>query len=435
MNESEIRWIVENLFVGNKLGKNEAHLETGRPIDLKAIRAPVIVFASHGDNITPPQQALNWILDTYADESEIEIRGQRIIYMVHDEVGHLGIFVSSSVAKREHTQVASTLKTIEALPAGLYEMKIDDVVGEGRDKHFTVSFHKRTFSDVEAEGGLRSEEDAFAAVARLSDNLAEVYDTTVRPIIRQTVTSEFASRQRELHPLRVQHSYYSSQNPLIAPVANLAELVRMYRQPVSGNNPFQLAEVVWAEWIETSLQTATELRAWWCEQIFLATYAGAWGEWYGTPNKARRARKSPEELRALPVVVDAIQSIDAGGLVEAVIRMLIMLADSRGNVRRDRLERSSEVLTQRPLFADLTPAQRARIIHTQGLVVHFEPEKALETLQDLLPDDQQRNDAINLVDYVVGGYDDMAPTTKAMLRNIRSTLDLPFPSQLRTAAE
>ena len=66
----------------------------------RAIRSPIIVFASWGDNITPPQQALNWIVDTYADEHEIKISGQRIIYMIHEKVGHLGIFVSSSIAKR-----------------------------------------------------------------------------------------------------------------------------------------------------------------------------------------------------------------------------------------------------------------------------------------------------------------------------------------------
>jgi hypothetical protein len=60
------------------------------------------VFASHGDDITPPEQALNWIVDTYADEQEIKIRGQRILYMVHDRIGHLGIFVSAAVARKEH---------------------------------------------------------------------------------------------------------------------------------------------------------------------------------------------------------------------------------------------------------------------------------------------------------------------------------------------
>ena len=88
------------------------------------------MFASRGDNITPPQQALNWIVDTFVDEQEIRVRGQRILYMVHEKVGHVGIFVSSSVARKEHTEMASTLQTIDALPPGLYEMKIDETAGD-----------------------------------------------------------------------------------------------------------------------------------------------------------------------------------------------------------------------------------------------------------------------------------------------------------------
>ena len=131
MNEAEIRWIVEQLFIGNRLSRGEARIERGRQLDLKAIRSPIIVFTSRADNITPPQQALNWIVDTYADEHEIKIRGQRIIYMVHETTGHLGIFVSSTIAKKEHAEVASTMKTVEALSPGLYEMKIDEQIGEG----------------------------------------------------------------------------------------------------------------------------------------------------------------------------------------------------------------------------------------------------------------------------------------------------------------
>ena len=58
MNANEIRWIVENLFIGNKLTRGEAFLSDGTPVDLTRIEAPIVVFASHGDNITPPQQAL-----------------------------------------------------------------------------------------------------------------------------------------------------------------------------------------------------------------------------------------------------------------------------------------------------------------------------------------------------------------------------------------
>jgi len=170
LTEAEIRWIVEQLFVGNRLVKNEARIEPGRPVDLKAIRAPIIVFASHGDNITPPQQALNWIAETYADVNEIRIRGQRIVYMVHEQVGHLGIFVSSQIAKKEHSEVASTLKTIEALAPGLYEMRIEDVTEKDGRKHFTVGFVERTLDDIRALDDNFADERPFAAVARSAKN-------------------------------------------------------------------------------------------------------------------------------------------------------------------------------------------------------------------------------------------------------------------------
>ncbi len=52
MNEAEIRWILENHFIGNKLTRGEARLNDSTLIDLTRIKVPVIVFASHGDNIT-----------------------------------------------------------------------------------------------------------------------------------------------------------------------------------------------------------------------------------------------------------------------------------------------------------------------------------------------------------------------------------------------
>ena len=56
-----------------------------------------------GDNITPPQQAFNWVVDIYGDE-EIKARGQTIVDLVHENIGHLGIFVSGEVAKKEHAR-------------------------------------------------------------------------------------------------------------------------------------------------------------------------------------------------------------------------------------------------------------------------------------------------------------------------------------------
>ena len=57
-------------------------------------------FASMGDNITPPQQAYNWVADVYGSTEEIKARGQVIVGLMHQDVGHLGIFVSGRVAKK-----------------------------------------------------------------------------------------------------------------------------------------------------------------------------------------------------------------------------------------------------------------------------------------------------------------------------------------------
>ncbi len=420
----EIRWILENLFIGNRLSKNEARLETGRPIDLKAIRAPVIVFASRGDSITPPQQALNWIVDTYADETEIEVRGQRIVYMVHEEVGHLGIFVSSSIAKREHSQMASTLKTIEALPPGLYEMKIEDMAGSGHDKVFTVSFHRRRMTDILGLDDDRAEEAAFAAVSRLSETLAEVYAVTLRPLMRSLFSPQLAELQRHFHPLRVQRSVFASVNPVMTAVEALADEVRAKRESVPVNNPFKLTEHFWADVIESEWNRWRDLQAAWTETCFLTFYANPLAVWYGGPHAQRRQRKRHEDLRALPNVLDAVERISKGGLAEAVVRMLVLLADTRGNVRRDRLERSSQVLSTRKPFVDLDTSARARMIHEQTLISHFEPEQALATLPKLLTTQKKRMEALDLVLYVVGARKEMEPATAERIDQMRQLLGL-----------
>ena len=82
------------------------------------------MFASLGDNITPPQQAFNWVADVYGSTEEIKARGQVIVGLMQEEVGHLGIFVSGKVAQKEYTQIVSVMKSIELLAPGLYGMEI-----------------------------------------------------------------------------------------------------------------------------------------------------------------------------------------------------------------------------------------------------------------------------------------------------------------------
>ena len=425
MNEAEIRWIVEQLFIGNRLSRGVAQIEPGRAIDFRAIRSPVIVFASFGDNITPPQQALNWIPDTYASEHEIRIRGQRIIYMVHEKVGHLGIFVSSSIAKKEHAEVTSTMKTIEALAPGLYEMKIEGQSGEGVHARFSVSFEERRIADILAiDENDRSEEKDFAAVARLSEISANAYELALRPFVQSFVTARWAQAFRELHPARAQRRVFGSHNPLMRWVAPLAQS-REAREPLDAANRFTQMERLWADGLLQAMDFWRDLRDALYETTFLSLYGGPFMHWLGARNAFARAQTSERELRFLPRVEAALRHIESGGFAEGVIRMMLLLSGARGSVRRDRLERSAHMLAHDAPFVALGPARRGEIIGEQSIIVEFEPQRALEALPALLRTPLEREQAVGAVEFVAGAIEEMEPRTLRMLQEIRKVLDLP----------
>ena len=156
MTTSEIESIVEQLFVGNRLARGEIKV-SGKAVDLRNITSPMVVFASWGDNITPPPQALNWIIDTWGDERAIAAAGRTIIYVLHENVGHLGIFVGGDIARKEHDQLVASLDMIESLPPGLYEMKLESKAGIELQRwdhlepgDYTVHYQHRTMDDIRA---------------------------------------------------------------------------------------------------------------------------------------------------------------------------------------------------------------------------------------------------------------------------------------------
>ncbi|QBF33229.1 DUF3141 domain-containing protein [Thalassococcus sp. S3] len=422
MTEAEIVWILENLFIGNRLSQNQAQLEPGVPIDLKAIRAPIICFASHGDNITPPAQALNWILDIFADETEIETRGQRIVYMVHPDVGHLGIFVSSSVAKREHTQMASTLKTIEALPPGLFEMQIETVAGHGIEKNFVVSFAPRRFEDIEAVTGLRRDEQCFAAVARLSEATMELYDSTARPLIRTLGAGPRGRMVRRMHPMRNMRQAWASDKPLGQAALWSTQLLPQEQTEIEPDNPFVLAEALWADMVETSWNLVRDWREAATELAFFAIWAHPVMLSYGAARYQPRTLPREDELARSPMVERALASVHEGGLAAGIVRLLLLLAATRKDVRKDRLERSSAVLNTQTPFAEMEPADRLNLIHQQKMIIHFDQDAAINTLQDLICTAEDRKRAEDALRFVLGSEDEMSEGTKTAWHQIQAWL-------------
>ena len=422
-NEAEIRWIVEQLFVGNKLARGKAELEPGKPLDLKSIRSPIIVFASRGDNITPPQQALNWIVDTFIDEQEIRIRGQRIVYMVHDKVGHLGIFVSSSIARKEHTEMTSTLKTIEALAPGLYEMKIDETAGDEGNEHFFVSFHDRKMQDIlTTVQNDREQEKDFAAVARLSELGAHTYDVALRPVLQSLVTQQTADALRDSHPSRVSRKLFSDANPLLPLMSPLADWARDNRQKTTPDNPFLAVERLMANSVIQAMDLMRDLRDAAYENTFLAIYGTPLMHAVGRVGQEEPEAEASSDLRHMPEVKKALAAMEHGDLGAAVIRMLVLLAGSRGSVRKDRLERSAQVLNSTEPFKSMGAERRAELIQEQSIIAEFEPQRAVETLAVLLKTEEDRLSALDVVNHILGARAEMEPHSLELIQRMESLL-------------
>src|SRR6266480_1080817 len=244
LNAEEIQFIVDELFVGNNLAAGRIKTSDGQTVDLRNISSPIVVFCSKGDNITPPQQALGWILDLYSDVDEIRAYGQTIVYTVHETVGHLGIFVSGGVAKKEHSEFSSNIDLIDVLPPGLYEATFEAKSADTAHAEFVVGkwimrCERRTLDDIRAMGGNAAEDERrFATAARVSEINLSNYRNFVQPWVRAAITPQLAEWMRRCHPLRVSYEAFGGDTAAMKSVAEAADNIREHRKPAAEENPF-----------------------------------------------------------------------------------------------------------------------------------------------------------------------------------------------------
>jgi len=422
MNSDEIRWIVSNLFIGNRFSSGLLSAGRGHTFNIRNVRAPVIVFASAGDNITPPGQALRWIADIYRDEREIRGRGQTIVYLLHDQVGHLGIFVSGKVARKEHSEIATTLEMIEAVAPGLYEMRITGAEGGGEPREWQVELVERTIDDIRRLSGDSGSEE-FPAVAKVSALNETAYDVLVSPLVRAIATDAGAELRRALHPMRLRRSLVSDRNPLLAPVAAVATAVRAHRRKAAPGNAFLALEEAWAAEVERSIDLWRDWRDAAMEFAFHAVYGALAAAGIASTDAADDADAARSEIASrAPLLEAAAGRLAEGGYAEAVIRMMILLAEARGGVRRSRLARSNALLTGEAPFAAMAPAERQAIIRDQTAIVTVDREGALAALPVLLPDPLDRRRALAAVEGVAGPEEDLGESARAMLQRLRAVL-------------
>ena len=208
----------------------------GIRLDIRNIKSPILCFCSKADNITPPQQALDWILDNYDSVDEIREHGQTILYCLHETAGHLAIFVGTKVAAKEHSEFINYMDLIDGIPPGLYEIVITnksegEVGAELLAGDFNVRIEERAIEDIRALGCNSIEDEReFEAVARVSELNNALYSTFVQPWLKTWVTPQMASAVLAMQPLRVQYALFSDKNPMMRAVAPLADKARAERK-------------------------------------------------------------------------------------------------------------------------------------------------------------------------------------------------------------
>jgi pimeloyl-ACP methyl ester carboxylesterase len=399
-NIEEVRFIVNELFTSNKLAQGRLTQEAGQdPIDLRNIKSPIIVFCSWGDNITPPAQALHWILDTYATDEDLLANEQTIIYMLHSTVGHLGIFVSGDVNRKEHAEVIRTLEMVEMLPPGLYEMSIKDrEPGHADDEliahRYSVKFEERKLQDIRDMGGSPKDQKPFEAAARLSEINERVYLKYLSPVVRMFANEPTAALMRELHPERVRQYMFSERvNPAMSVVKVAAEAVRKNRKPVADDNALVALEETLSDGIIHSLDLFRDVRDGSQELLFKAIFErsfvqralGVTGDRDTTRGDegARRAvlEQKIEELKAREV---------RGGTLEAFVRICAYIHKGQPAAEERGFKALKQIYDEAHEDTRKTLVEFKDAVREQTFLMRLDETHALETLTVLLKDNEHR---------------------------------------------
>ncbi|MFO7620465.1 MAG: DUF3141 domain-containing protein [Bacteroidales bacterium] len=390
----EIQYIVDNLFVGNKLSSAEMVTADGVRLDFRKIRSPILCLCSKGDDITPPQQALGWILDLYRNDDDIIASGQTIVYSVHEKIGHLGIFVSGSIAKKEHQEFACNIDLIDCLPPGLYEAVIQDKTPDADNVDLVTGeyisrFEKRTLDDIRTLGGNTMEDErCFAAVARMSEENLKLYRSMFQPVIKSLVNEKSADWLRKMHPLRLGYEMFSDRNPMMLPIAAAAQEVKKNRHPVDPQNQFLQLEKSFSDFMTHSLKAYGQWRDMMTENVFFSVYGQTWlQDLLGIKESDGPPRKHPGEDSDHAALVkrrigELRNKMDKGGPREGAIRALLYVrtaenaADERGFevLRRIRAEQGGKT----------TISKFKGEVRDQYLMLLLDEQRALETIPILL---------------------------------------------------
>ena len=410
MNGDELQFLVDNLFIGDKLARNQLRSLDGTAFDLRNIKSPIIVFTSLGDNISPPPQSLGWILDLYRDIADLRAAGQTIVYALDDKIGHLAIFVSAKVGAKQDEEFVELMDVIDCLPPGLYEMVLSPRPTDLPRGGFVTGdwigrFEARTLDDIRALGRNSPDDDrAFAAVARLSALNLAIYRTCLQPLVRALASPPMANLAHAMNPLRLSYTIFADKNPGMASMPTLAAAVTAARRPMAADNPFLAWQRQVSDQITTALNSYRGTRDRVTEQMFFG--------FYGSPLvQALLGLTSAGEVRSLPAtspemaaeqrgrMEESAARLQTGGFNEALTRAVLYVVGAGRSID----QRSALALNvARRRLMHLSLAEFKTLVRDQAFVLHLERERAVDALAALVPEAGARTDLLDQAASIVG---------------------------------
>jgi hypothetical protein len=267
----------------------------------------------------------------------------------------------------------------------------EDANPEAIGGDWIVRFEPRVLNDIRSIVQPDPEnERRFATVRRVSEINLGIYRTMVQPFVKAFMTEQAAEWLKESKHTELPFEIFSDRNPMMKPVAELAEQVRENRQPAAPDNPFVKWQAIVSDNIIAALDGYRDQRDAGLEKLFLAIYSSpALQAMVGTlsPDTVARPRPGLDPERIVHIrkrIAELKAGVAAGGAREAAIRALLYVG--MGGAGAD--ERSFNTLREmRSGNEGMTLEEFKQTVREQYFSLVLDPEGALAALPAMLPAD------------------------------------------------
>jgi len=325
------------------------------------------------------------------------------------------------------------MKSIEMLPPGLYGMEIRDRdgAGAGGQREYEVEFHEYRLEEVMARLNRmqRIDEKPFEAVAAVSEFNQRAYELFAQPLVQAMSDELGASQMRRFHPLRAQRWAFSDLNPWLAWLPGAAALVKADRQSLPADHALRRTEASLADLASATLEYHRALRDALVEAAFFHVYGNLFSLYIADKQAAQTQAAAVSDRRELPVVREALASIDKGGYAEACARAACLVR-WHGDVPLSRLEKGRQMMIDyKEYLPPLELGEWRRLLGEQEIIVTYQPDAAIASLPTLLRRREERERLLTLLERLENDArvqrDGVTPEQQAMLERVRRALGTP----------